>query len=322
MTGGTGFIGSNVVKALAERGHEVVSLDIAAPDDLVRRYLEPWTAQVTWVEGDILDKVALEQFAATYKIRKMVHAAVYTPNLEDVERANTRGIIDINIGGTANLLDLARRVSVERFLYVSSSAVYRGAHSTDKPLKEDIPLNPQNLYGITKYASELLTKKYGELHGFDAVSVRLAGPYGPIERVTGHRTVMSLVYECTGKAVRSEPIEVVPRGSMNWTYVLDTAAAICTVLDAPALPHGVYNISRGRRVSVDGLIAALREAYPDAKFVEPISPELPTPASGGYRQPPLDQTRLRDDLGFVAQFDLVSGLRAYLNWRQAYHFMD
>ena len=322
VTGGTGFVASNVVKALAERGHEVVSLDIAAPDDLVRRYLEPWTTRVTWVQGDICDKAMLEEVAVTHHISKIVHAAVYTAFTDDVERDNSRRYADINLGGTVNLLELARRLAVERFLYVSSSAVYRGAGIPGQPLKEDIPLNPNSLYGITKYASELLTRRYGELHGFDAVTVRIGGPYGPMERVTGYRAVMSLIHEWTGKAVRGEPIEVAPRGSMNHTYVLDTAAGICTVLDAPALPHKVYNNSRGHDTSVDELVDALRQAYPDVKYVEPIPREFPTPGPGGYGQGPMDPTRLREDLGFVAQFDLVAGLREYLKWRQAYHFTD
>ena len=321
VTGGVGFVASNIVRALAERGHDVVSLDIAAPDDLARRYLEPWAARVTWVKGDIRDKAVMEKVAATHSISKIVHAAVDTSFWEGAEREHGRSLIDTNIGGTANLLDLAHQLAVERFLYVSSSGVYIGADSAGEPLKEDIPLNPLNLYCIAKYASELLTRRYGELHGFDTVSVRITGVYGPMERASGYRKVLSMMHEWTGKALRSEPIEVVPRPSMNYTYALDTATAICTVLDAPILHHQVYNISRGDRASVDELVGAFRQAYPAVKFMEPI-PQDPPPGLAGYALGPLDPTRLQEDLGFVSQFDLVSGMREYIKWRQAYHYFD
>ena len=68
-------------------------------------------------------------------------------------------------------------------------------------------LFPINLYDITKYACEMLSERYGNIHGFETVSVRLSSPYGPMERVTGHRAVMSQVYEWTGSAVRDEAID-------------------------------------------------------------------------------------------------------------------
>ena len=321
VTGGTGFVGSNIVKALAERGHQVVSLDIAEPDDMVLRYLESQAAQVSWVEGDILDRTALEDVASTHQVTRIVHAAVYTAVREDIEKADSRQVIDINVSGTANLLDLAIRQSVERFVYVSSGGVYEGAHPPDVPLKEDAPVHPRRLYNITKYMSELITQRYGELHGLDTASVRLSSPYGPMERVTGHRAVMSLMYEWTGKAVRGEPIPLVPQGRLDFTYILDIAEGICTVLDAPALPHQLYNIASGARVSLDELVAAFREAIPNVKFVAPAQGE-PQITDRREARGLMDASRLRDDLGFGTRFDLVSGIRQYFDWRQAFRFTE
>ena len=338
VTGGTGFVASNVVRILAEWGHEVVSLDITPPDALVQRYVEPWKDHITWVTGDITDRATLEQLAGTYNIRKIVHMAVATPPDEERERENTLRIIDINLGGTANLLDLARQFSMERFVYTSSSGGIYGwkyrewiphpaMSSTDEILSEDNPANPLTLYGVTKYSSELLVQQYNELHGLDTAIARIAGPYGPMERVTGYRTAMSLVYDWTGKALRGEPIHVGARGTLNYTYVVDMAAGIGTVLDARTLPHHVYNVSRGQPVALNELVAALRKVYPKAAFVEPMSPEPSTSipdssAPSGRDQPRVDVTRIREDLGFVAKFDLVSGLRHYITWRQANNFLN
>ena len=321
VTGGTGFVGSNIVKTLAQRGHEVVCFDLVQPDQMVRKYLENWSQQVTFVQGDILNISDLEKTSA-HNINKIVHAAVYTGTRPDIERSQSRSIVDINLVGTANLLDLARRLPLERFLYVSSAAVYGEGRNPDEVLHEDIILYPRSLYAATKYASELMTRRYGELHGFQAVSTRLSSPYGPMERVTGHRAVMSVLYEWTGNVVRGEPVEVGDRSpGRDYTYVVHMAAGICSVLDAPSLSYDVYNISAGRWITLDEVIRALQEIRPSLRVVDTPSKEfyiLRPDASRGL----LSGTRLQDDVGFKANFDLTTGIRDYLRWREALPFRD
>ena len=322
VTGGTGFIGSNIVKVLAQKGHQVVSLDIAPPDDLARRYLEPLADRVAWVQADILDVASLEKVAADHRLDKIVHAAVYTATREDIEKANSKRIVDINVGGTVNLLELARRAQVKRFLYVSSGGVYGEGRSPDEHLREDTPPQPRSLYSATKYASELVTRRYGDLHGMEAASVRISGPYGPMERVTGHRAVMSFMYHWTGQATRGEPIKLMPRGtSGDLTYVLDIADGIAAVLEAPALHYSVYNLSAGRMVSLAEMISAFREVVPDVKIAEP-APGQPLATGMGYGRGPLDTTRIREDVGFVPQYDPVTGIKEYIKWRRAYGFFE
>ena len=173
VTGGIGFIGSNIVRDLAERGHEVVSLDILPVDDLVHRVLETWAGQVTWIQGDIVDPGILEQVADRGSIDSIVHNATYTP-YGSIEGDDSRRVFEINLAGTVNLLDLARRLAVARFLYISSAGVYQEEPLSDQPLREDKPLKPRGIYGITKYASEGLTERYGQMYGFEAASMRLA----------------------------------------------------------------------------------------------------------------------------------------------------
>ncbi|MBI4200679.1 MAG: SDR family NAD(P)-dependent oxidoreductase [Chloroflexi bacterium] len=321
VTGGNGFIGSNVVKLLAERGHQVISLDIAEPDNLVHRYLEPLIYRVVWVQADILDAAALERAVTGYRLDRIVHAAVYTAVQEDLERAESRRIIDINLVGTANLLEVARKSSARRFVYISSGGVYGTGRSPSEPLKEDTPLDPDSLYGITKYASELITRRYGALHRLETASIRLSGPYGPMERVTGHRAAMSSMYHWTAQAVRGEPVEIAPRGtSGDLTYVLDIANGIATILDAPALHYRVYNLSSGRIVSLGELREAFRAAVPAVKIALP-SPGREDATGFGYGRGPLDTTRIRTDLGFAPRYDLASGVREYINWRRANEFL-
>ena len=231
VTGGTGFVGSNIVKTLAQRGHEVVCFDLRPPDALVQRYFETYADRVTHVQGNILNMADLERAVSNHNVTKIVHAAVFTGIRPDIETEQSRSIVDINVTGTANLLDLARGLSIERFLYVSSGSVYGEGRSINEALHEDIILYPRSLYASTKYASELLTRRYGELHNFPTVSVRLSSPYGPMERVTGHRAIMSA--HCTnGLATRSEESrsgwETVPSGETTpMSPTLQPASVLC-----------------------------------------------------------------------------------------------
>ena len=310
VTGGNGFVASNIVRVLAERGHRVVSLDISEPDGMLMAYLQPWRDRITFHTADVLDLNALDELACEHSIDKVVHAVAYTPGSRGpVEHDYSRSIVEVNVMGTVNLLDLARRISVQRFLFVSSGAVYEGV-TAPRPLNEETFVHPKALYRISKYACERIAERYRELHGLDTVSVRLGGPYGPMERVTGYRANMSLLHDWTGQAVRGEPIEVMPQPPGDYTYVLDIASGLATVLDAPHLPHRLYNMARGVATPTSRVVDALREAYPAAKFVEPVPPD---PASD--ETPHVDVSRMREDFGFEATTDVLSGLKDYFKWR-------
>lgn len=316
VTGGTGFVGSNIVRSLAEEGHNVICLDLAPPDELVSAYLEPWKSQVEFVQADVLNQEELER-AATADVNKIVHAAVFTGILPEIEKARSRSIVDINLMGTTNLLEVAARLSVDRFVYVSSGSVYGDGPDLDEVLSEDTPPNPRSLYAIGKYTSELLTRRYGELHGFQTASVRLGGPYGPMERITGHRENQSLLKEWTANVVNGEPIEVGDRSERrSFTYVTDIAAGVRAVLDAPNLSYDVYNNSSAEWTTMGEIVAVLQELRPGLRTVDVAERDLSGRASK------MDVSRIEEDLGFVAKFDLATGLQDYLTWRQATNFVE
>ena len=322
VTGGTGFVGANIVRDLARNGHRVVSFDINGPDQLLERFLDGYLAQVTFVQGDIVDRASVERLGAEYSIDKIVHAAVYTVNREELETERSRDVIAINVEGTANMLELARTQRVARFVYVSSGAAYGSALPGDQTLNEETPPAPQNLYGITKFASEMITRRYGVLHGISTVSVRLSTPYGPMERVTGHRAVMSVFCDWTGRAVRGESItaENMDQGR-DYTYVADIADGVRTVLDAPSLPHGLYNITSGVWVTFQEILDQIAELSPATQVVTPAASQA-KPGEEIYSRGPLSGRRLFDDLGWTPKFDLKAGLADYLQWRGDANFLD
>ena len=322
VTGGTGFVGSNIVKELATRGHEVVSLDVSPADSLNHTYLGDLGSRVTFVTGSILRPSDLEALRQSFNIEKIVHAAVFTVNRVDLETARSRDIVDINIAGTANVLELARQIRPQRFVYISSGSMYGMTRPSDQYFNEDDPSRADTLYGMTKAASEAITQRYGELHGFPTASLRLSTPYGPMERVTGHRDNMSIPHQWTGRLVRGEPIAVDrDDAGRDFTYVLDIASGIATVVDAPNLPHDRYNITNGVWVTGRQIQDTLKELYPEIMLVEegaePVSNVSTSPARG-----PLSGYRLWHDFGWKPQYDLASGLAHYVEWRRESGFLD
>ena len=316
VTGGTGFVASNVVRTLAERGHEVVCFDLNPPSALLQEYVKPWASSITFIQGDILKQEDLDELL-NKGITKIVHAAVFTGVLPEVEAGRSRSIVDINVMGTTNVLELARQLPIERFLYVSSGSVYGEDYAPNEALVEDTTPRPQSLYALTKYTSELLTRRYGSLHGFPTVSTRLGTPYGPMERVTDHRANQSVLKAWTGSIVRGEPIEVEDRKvERTFTYVADIAEGIATVLDAPVLAHDIYNVSGDERTSTEGLLNLLSELEPGLRVVDvmPTAPQRST-----YT---LSAARLQRDLEFSAHYDLRTGISEYLAWRRASEFTE
>ena len=322
VTGGTGFVGANIVRELARAGHEVVSYDVAPADGLMRQFVAEWESAIAFVQGDIRDAAAVANLAQGHGIDKIIHAATYTVNQRDLEVERGRDVVGINVEGLANVLELARIAGTRRVVYVSSGAAYGLAAGTDQTYSEDMPAAPDSMYGITKYAGELITRRYGELHGFETVSVRLSTPYGPMERVTGHRAVMSALYQWTGQVARGERLDVqagsfAPGEGRDYTYAVDTARGLQAILDAPELPHDLYNLTSGPWITYREILDTLTEIAPasaPAPSQDTADTDRATASVPG--RGPLSGHRLWQDLGWQPQYDLRAGLTDYLQWRR------
>ncbi|MEO8169144.1 MAG: NAD-dependent epimerase/dehydratase family protein, partial [bacterium] len=159
ITGGTGFVGINLVHHYAARGIGVTSLDLDLPDAVTRQFVSNLSAPVTFVCGDVRDADILTALVKSHEIEYVIHAAAITPDVER-ERQNAFDIMDVNLMATIRILDLARMSPhIKRTLVISSAAVY-GVKPEDIPLREQDPVAPGNLYAISKYGSELLVDRY------------------------------------------------------------------------------------------------------------------------------------------------------------------
>lgn len=329
VSGGTGFVGINIVRDLIAAGHDVVSVDVGAPDRLAEAFVDPWRDRLTWITADLQDEEVVERVGREHEIERVVHAAAYTPYGEQ-EHGNLRRTLDNNGTAILNLLDLAVTVGVERFVAVSTMAVYTPeyftVHRDHVTYAEDQPVDPHHAYGISKRFSEAALRRYGELLGLSGASVRLSQNWGPMERVTPYHAKMSIPYYWVRQAASGQPIDVSPHGvgitegrclNQDHPYVLDTAAAIRSLLTAPTLDHDIYNVSAGKPVYVDDMLSAIREAEPEVTFVAPVTGDGPGDRPGIT----LDCTRLTEQTGFTPQYDLASALADCIAWRRDNGFL-
>ena len=276
VTGGTGFVMSVLAREWLDRdpNSRAVILDRSGLDAMAERFFAPVRDRLTVIVADILDPSAWSARLAAANISSIVHGATITPisrgSAKEAKRTpeaeDPARIVDVNLMGTVRLLEWVRGQSgVKRFVYVSSGAIYRhhGPDWSGEPLPEDGYVAPLTLYGISKFASEMVVNRYADLFGLSAISVRLSSVYGPMDRATESRNFRHVPnrvahFALAGEAIRPNSLE--PVGD----YVLstDVAHAIIALLDAPKLRYRHYNIGSGTTATIGDIIDWARERVP------------------------------------------------------------
>lgn len=245
ITGGSGFLGRNLIERLAGYGHELSCLD---------RFEAPFLKNfgVKMFQGDVYEKVLVNEAMAGQDV--VIHmACTVIP-----KTSNDDPYFDVmsNVGGTIHLLDAAVANRVRRFVFLSSGGtVYGTPQST--PIKESHPTNPECSYGITKLTIEKYLNLYHKLHGLSTCSIRLANPYGEHQRFIAAQGVVPVF--CY-KALKGEPIEIWGDGSVrrDFIYVGDAVEAIVRALDNVGA-IGPLNIGSGASMSVNEILGAIEE---------------------------------------------------------------
>jgi nucleoside-diphosphate-sugar epimerase len=327
LTGGNGLVGANLTRRLLETepDSELIVVDREPPGPLVATLLGEQRTRVTFLQGDIDDPRAFDELEPD-RVRVVIHAAMIA-HVPEWEHARPRDYVATNILGTANVLEWARRqTGLERVVYVSTGGVYgeQSPESSETPQSEDGPLAPPELYAISKHASEQIVRRYGELFGLDVRRVRLSGVFGPLERRTISRTIMSPVHTVLHAAVLGRPLRVTPRtlvsvgDHISATEVADGLAAL---VRTPAPAHDVYNLAHGELTTFAELIALAEQAGApvDLRVVDDAADaELDLdPANRRARWNAYDIARARADLGYAPR-PLVEQLRGYVSWLRAF----
>jgi UDP-glucose 4-epimerase len=301
VTGGAGFIGSNIVDALLARGDRVTVLD-----DLSTGKRENLAAAIengaTLEVVDVRDARRVEAVFAAARPEVVFHLAAQI----DVRVSVTDPAADAqtNVLGTIAVLEAARRTGARRLVNTSTGGGLYGDADL-LPTPEDYPIHPLAPYGQSKYSAEGYCALYTRLHGFSTVSLRYGNVYGPRQDVHGEAGVVAIF---CGHVIDGRTPTIFGDGlqTRDWVDVSDVARA--NLLAADSDLNGAINIGHGQETSVLDLVTALREVA-DQPLPEPdFEPERP----GEVRRSCLDVSRAKRDLHWEPQMQLRDGLRTIL----------
>jgi UDP-glucose 4-epimerase len=304
VTGGAGFIGSNLTDALLARGDEAIIVDNLSTGR--RENIEQALANgATLVEADIRDRAAIEEIAGRERPEAIFHLAAQI----DVRKSIADPAFDasINVGGTANVLEAARAAEVRRVVFSSTGgAIYGEGDGQELPLGEDAPLAPEAPYGQSKFAGEGYLSLYERLYGLSSVPLRLGNVYGPRQDPLGEAGVVAIF---CGRLREGKQPTVFGDGKQtrDYIYVGDVVSAMLAAAEAET--SGPINIGTGVETDVLELVSALGELGGSGDF----EPEFAPPRTGEVQRISIDPARAASELGWRAEMDLKEGLRVTLD---------
>ena len=301
VTGGAGFIGSNLVDALVERCDRVTVIDDLSSGK--RSNLEGALERgATLEETDVRDADAVAAVFASVRPELVFHLAAQIDVRYSVE--HPAGDATSNVLGTIAVLEASRDAGVRRVVNTSTGGGLYG-DAQQLPTPEDYPIRPLAPYGQGKHAAEGYCELYTRLHGLSTVSLRYGNVYGPRQDVHGEAGVVAIFCGCLVEN-RTPTVFGDGRQTRDWVDVSDVARA--NLLAADSALTGPVNIGHGQETAVLDLIQALADvsggAMPEPRF----APERP----GEVRRSCLDVTRARRELGWEGQVSLREGLRRIL----------
>jgi UDP-glucose 4-epimerase len=301
VTGGAGFIGSNLVDALLERGDEVVIVDDLSTGK--RENIESaLAAGASLVEADIRDGQGLIDLFHDFKPEVVFHFAAQI----DVRKSVSDTALDamINVVGTINVLEAAKRAGTRRVVNSSTGGAIYGEGKVI-PAPEDHPAEPEAPYGQSKFAAEGYLELYRRLHGLSTISLRYGNVYGPRQDPLGEAGVIAIF---CGKLIAGEKPTVFGDGlqTRDYVYVGDVVSANLAAAGSDA--SGAFNVGTARETSVLDIVEALGKIA-GRDFEADLAPERP----GEVRHIAIDYGRAREELGWEPKVDLETGLKQTLD---------
>ena len=293
VTGSAGLIGFGVASRLAGAGRAVIGTDRIQPRE---------AADFPSIDAELTDIHKLHDICGA-DIAAIVHCGgVSGPMLG---RDNPRAVIETNIAGTANLLEIARQRDL-RLVFCSSTSAYGNTPAGLDPVPEEAPLAADDIYGATKAAGDILTRAYAAQTGIDAVVLRFSWVYGP------RRRTACVVREMIEDAQAGRPTRLAfGRGfTRQYVHVDDVVGAVIAALDAGTIgPARAFNITGGRRLDFAEIAEAVRRALPEARIELGEGADAQDQSHGRF-----DISAAARVLGWRPQIAFADGVRDYARW--------
>lgn len=249
VTGGAGFIGSHLVDRLAPE-NRVIVLDNLFSGKMAN--LETSKDQITFINGDILDKVLLTGLAAQVDI--IFHLAANVGVMRSIN--DPYFDMEVNVGGTLNLLEACRDSKVERLVYTSSAVVFGEARYL--PIDEEHPVNPKSPYAVSKLAAEKYCFAFHEVHDVPVTVLRYFNVYGPRQDTNEHASVISVFFH---RIREDKPVTIFGDGKQtrDFVFVEDVVSASILAATQPETIGEVFNIASGKETDLEQLAGIIKQ---------------------------------------------------------------
>ena len=298
VTGGAGFIGSNLVAELVMKGCDVTVLDNLSSG--YKSNLVPSPA-IRFIEGDVRDVKAVEEAVIGNEV--IFHLAASVGNKRSID--NPLDDAGINVMGTLNVLESARKSGVKKIV-VSSSAGIFGELKT-LPIKEDHPIEPDSPYGCTKLCEEKLSLAYSKLYPIDVVCLRYFNVYGPNQRYDAYGNAIPIF---VFRMLRGEIIFIYGDGEQtrDFVHVADVVRANILAAEVTGL-SGAFNIASGTRITVNDLVRLITK-----ESVELFKIEYTDKRPGDVLHSLADISLAQRKFGFTPKVNIEEGIREYVEW--------
>jgi nucleoside-diphosphate-sugar epimerase len=306
VTGGAGFIGSNIVDELVRRNHEVVVLDDLSAGN--ESNLSSVRSKIDLRTGSITDLATVQ--SAVKGADYVVHLAARTSVPRSVKDPLDTNFV--NIDGTLNVLVAARDAKVRRFVYAASSAAY--GETPTLPKIESMQPEPISPYGVTKYVGELYAQAFGRTYGLENASVRYFNVFGPRQDPTSQYS--GVLSRFMLAVIQNQPPVIYGDGeqSRDFTYIDNIVDETLRACDAKDASGKVFNGGTGARITLNKVIKLLEKIAG-----KKIQPKYDPPRAGDIRDSQADISLARKILGYQPTVQFEEGLRRTWNWySQAY----
>ena len=271
VIGGSGFVGLNLVEAGLRRSDRIIAFDkISLPSEAERAFSN-LPGELSSVQGDITNLDNVLRIIKDNYIERIFHGAAVTAGPKrDLEEPEL--ILSVNVMGLINSLKASKAAgTVKRIINISSGSAYGdggfGDTGWDGVLDEyGTREDPVTLYAISKFASERIARRLGNLMNLDVCNVRLSAIFGPWEYDTGLRDTISAPMQASLLAIAGSTAILSRKESRDWTYSRHVAEALYALMDQKNLTHDLYNITSGMAWSVEEWCKCLAKTFPEFKY--------------------------------------------------------
>jgi len=298
VTGGTGFIGSHLVKALIKKRYKVLVLSQSLPKK------ENFPAQVKFYKVNICSG-KIDEIFKKERPKIIYHLAAYLPRTAIEESSYNILNIETNILGTLRILEASRNYKIKKIIFSSSAAIY--GDPTSVPTPETYQANPMTLYGLAKFTAERLFEIYHQLYNIPYIIFRYSNVYGPGQRYTGKQGNLIAYFVDKISGNKQPVINGDGKQTRDFIYIDDVIRA--NLLAIKENKVGIYNVGSGSGTSINEI------CYKICQIIgKKIKPKYNPAAKRGIKRSALEIKKIKKDFGYQPKISLDIGLQRTINF--------